>query len=185
MARTASAAARARFTGIARVNIDYGNTTFKGLVGDKSLQLPESPRVVNAPFFSSNFYSLPNVRQVFHCNRLSSWGRFQTCPYNAIHYAPTDEMIQRFHPALLTTRRASQSSFGTPSAFRLQRLAQLRIPSPHIHSLLARKPQTVTAGRQILNTQINSDDVSPTTGSKNVPFKHDMQIEPLVFGLEL
>src|SRR3989304_5297040 len=149
---------RTNLTGVARVDLNDGDTNSLSLVENHALELVEAPRVMQTPLRTTEplICSVTNTRQVLKSNSGFRLFRFL---YNAFRYCVVDVFdCSRFFsrkpfqdsPSVLPGRTLA---FGS---LRLQRLANLvSFNSIGIESLTAENFSSGSGG-DILHAQINT-----------------------------
>ena len=143
------ATGRAGATGVSGVDHTQGHACPGGFVGEELAELEERPRMPRVTMFVTNRDPLPDATQVFERECLARYDGFGV---------PRFSQCGDSHPveAAFFARVLAQAALGVLGVDRLKTLAALVIAGAnHVH-LSAAEGLPLTIGRQIDNTQVNT-----------------------------
>ena len=153
--------------GVTRINKSHSNALLQSLVPDEPLELGKRPRLVDVPLPLSDLGSLPDVLEVFHHEDVVWRG--------GLDYPLADGVVQvADYPAFLA-REPFQEPLGSLGAFGLEGSPQIRKVPPYVHSLLARKPETIGCGGEVADAEVYPDRVS-SLWSGDSPREDDIDV---------
>ncbi|GAW92340.1 hypothetical protein KKC1_14950 [Calderihabitans maritimus] len=155
--------------GMARVNIDYGNTAFGGFVLDEPTELPKSPGVLKETLSFNCTDSLSDITQVFHYDDVSRLAGIDDCL--------ADFMVEVGHPAVFLPRQPFQELLGSVRALGLEHLPQPSIMPADVYSLPSRELQAIGGGSKVIDTAVNTNDVTTFRRKRNFTVDHDVDVE--------
>lgn len=171
LARTKLTATRTDMGCIFRVNKKHRHTSLKSLVSNKSLELPERPRLMQISSIFALLGVFPNVSKIFHNNNISC--------FKVINDSPADSMVDVSHDSSLLAREPSQELFSSPRAFGLKRRAKLAILPSYIHSFLARKSHSIRSSSEVIDSKVNPN-WARAFGLGNFSGEHNIEIKSLL-----
>ena len=127
----------------------HTNTTAHRLIGDKSLQLCETPRMECCALRPTSLDPRADVRQIFHSNRpLRAFG-LRNNPFG-------ENVVDLLGKSIFLTGEYAQPPAATKCAELLEFVPEPSMPVAHVLDRLARMDFPIAVGCDVRHTQVNA-----------------------------